>query len=211
MPPFRPSDDTSDLVIRAGNGSRSAVERLFDRHRPRLRRMVWARFDDRLRRRIDPSDVVQETLAEAHRRFSDWLTSQPIRFFPWLRQMAVHRLTELRRQHLDAAKRRVAREQDALPVSDHSLTDFSLRLAAADRNPLEQAVQREQQQQVRTALSQLPPADREILILRQIERLRVDEVADVLQIAPGTVKSRHYRALQRLRDLLNDVSAEGSR
>ncbi len=54
--------DTDQLLQRASQGSRSAINELLDRHRERLRRMVAARMDVVMRSRIDPSDVIQDTL-----------------------------------------------------------------------------------------------------------------------------------------------------
>ena len=65
--------ETQDLIRRAGGGEQAATERLFARHRDRLRQMVAVRMDSRLVSRIDPSDVVQETLAEAFRKLPEYL------------------------------------------------------------------------------------------------------------------------------------------
>ena len=59
--------DTEELLRRASQGSRDARSQLLQRHRARLRRMVAFRLDERLLARVDPSDVVQESLAEADR------------------------------------------------------------------------------------------------------------------------------------------------
>ena len=62
-------NDTRSLLGQAGAGKRAALEELFTRHRPRLLRMAEFRLDPRLRGRIDPGDVVQETYLEAFGRF----------------------------------------------------------------------------------------------------------------------------------------------
>jgi DNA-directed RNA polymerase specialized sigma24 family protein len=62
--------ETDELLRRAGAGERAAIENLLDRHRRHLRRMVVARFDQRLSARVDPSDVLQDGLADAGRRFA---------------------------------------------------------------------------------------------------------------------------------------------
>ena len=60
--------NTEQLIRRACDGSKDAVDQLFERHRGRLRGMVEVRMDPRVRVRIDPSDVIQETLIVAHKR-----------------------------------------------------------------------------------------------------------------------------------------------
>ena len=61
---------------------------------------------------------------------------------------------------------------------------------------------------MRAALAQLPQRDREVLVLRYLEQLSTREMAEVLGTPEGTVKSRHLRALERLRGLLGDLEDE---
>src|SRR5262245_64238860 len=62
--------DTEELLRRAGRGDAAATGTLFERHRGRLRRVVGVRMDRRLAARMDHSDVVQESLADAARRLA---------------------------------------------------------------------------------------------------------------------------------------------
>src|SRR6516164_7795962 len=118
--------DTDELVEQARGGDREARQQLLVRHRDRLRQMVALRMDRRLRARVDPSDVVQEALADAAQELSDYLRQRPLPFYPWLRQLAWDRLIELHRRHLHAQRRSVKREEPlALHLSDQS----ALRLA----------------------------------------------------------------------------------
>jgi RNA polymerase sigma-70 factor (ECF subfamily) len=64
---------------------------------------------------------------------------------------------------------------------------------------------------VRAALAHLEPRDREVLVLRYLEQLSNGEIAEVLGITEGAVKVRHFRALQRMRDRLDDDRPEGPR
>ena len=76
------SDDpeTEALIGDAARGDESARQRLLDRHRRRLRRMVALRLDRRLAPRLDPSDVVQEALADAAGKLDDYLQDPPLPF-----------------------------------------------------------------------------------------------------------------------------------
>src|SRR5437870_3588834 len=103
--------DTEELLRRAGEGDAVARGALLDRHRRRLRQMIACRMDPRLAARLDPSDVVQETLAEADRRLDGYLNERPLPFYPWLRKLAWDRLVEQHRRHLRARRRSVLREQ----------------------------------------------------------------------------------------------------
>jgi RNA polymerase sigma-70 factor, ECF subfamily len=83
------SPDTDELLNRTAHGDRAARDQLLVRHRQRLRQAVAYRLDRRLAARVDPSDVVQEVLAEAARKLPDYLRERPLPFYPWLRQMAL--------------------------------------------------------------------------------------------------------------------------
>src|SRR5688572_14298890 len=97
--------DTDQLLEQAQAGEAAAVDQLLERHRQRLRRVVSFRLDPRLSARVDPSDVVQETLLDASRRLAAYLTNRPLPFFLWLREIASDRLTDLHRRHLGAQAR----------------------------------------------------------------------------------------------------------
>ena len=65
-------DDTDHLLMSAITGNKTAIETLLERHRNRLRRMIALRLDVRLAARVDPSDVVQEALADAAKKLADY-------------------------------------------------------------------------------------------------------------------------------------------
>ena len=97
--------DTEQLLPLAASGDKIAVESLMYRHRDRLKRMVSIYLDQRLARRVDASDVVQETLAEAHQRLPDYLSRRPVRFYRWLRRLAWERIVSAKyERHFATAK-----------------------------------------------------------------------------------------------------------
>src|SRR5205823_9047828 len=95
----------------ARRGDESAGHELLARHRDRLRRMVALRLDRRLAARLDPSDVVQEALADAARKLPAYLRDRPLPFYPWLRRLAWERLVKLHQRHVGAGRRSVTREE----------------------------------------------------------------------------------------------------
>jgi len=94
------SAETRRLLEQARAGERQAFEELFRRHRAFVRQVVDLRLDDRLRARVDPSDIVQETHMEAFRKLPDYLEREPMPFRLWLRSTAYDRLQRAHRQHL---------------------------------------------------------------------------------------------------------------
>ena len=196
---------SGELLRRAQDGERAAREELFARHRDQLRRFVCSRMDRRLAARVDPSDVVQETLAEAHRKMDDYLQRRPLPFYPWLRQIAWDRLVELHRKHVRAKRRSVTREEDVdLPLAEESGAQLAERFAARGSSPSGRLVRAETRQRVQAALERLAADDREVLVMRHLEQLKTNEIAAVLGISEAAVQSRYRRAAERLHRLLSE-------
>jgi RNA polymerase sigma-70 factor (ECF subfamily) len=201
--------DTDELLRLARGDDPSAREQLLARHRPRLRRLVRLRLDRRLSARVDPSDVVQDTLAEADRRLEEYLRHTALPFYPWLRQIALERLIDLRRRHVRARKRSVACEEpDVLSLPDESAAELAARLIDLGSSPSRQLLREEMRERVRAALGRLTVDDREVLVLRHLEQMPVREVAAVLGVGEGAVRMRLVRSLGRLRDLLDQDLGE---
>jgi RNA polymerase sigma-70 factor (ECF subfamily) len=202
--------ETEALIERIRQGDPAARQLLLVRHQQRLRQMIAVRLDRRLVARLDPSDVVQEVLVEASQKLAEYLQERPLPFYPWLRQLAWERLVKLHQRHLHAQKRSVQREQDpALLLPDESALDLADRLLASGTSPSHHLLRQELRDRVQAALAQLAPRDREVLVLRYLEQLATGEIAAILGISTGAVKTRHLRALERLRGLLgNDLSED---
>jgi RNA polymerase sigma-70 factor (ECF subfamily) len=194
--------DTDQLLDQAQSGDTAAVGQLLERHRPRLRQVVSVRLDSRLSARVDPSDVIQETLLDASRRLPAYLSTRPLPFFLWLREIAFDRISDLHRRHLGAQARTVFREE-ARAGAGHSSAALLERLLASGTNPLGHLVRLELQARVRAALAGLTEEDREILLMRHAEQLRISEIAGLLNITDRACKSRIRRALERLRQQLS--------
>ena len=199
MPFASDSTETQHLLERVHGGDAGALDELLAHHRPYLRQMVALRLDANLRRRIDPSDVVQEAQLEAARRMDGYLAEPPMAFRLWLRQITYDRLLMLRRKHSQAARRSVRREA---PLPEQSSVQLAQRLLADGSTPSEHAVQHELSRRVQQAITQLADADREIILMRNFEGLSNQDVADVLDLDPATASKRYGRALLRLRSAL---------
>jgi RNA polymerase sigma-70 factor (ECF subfamily) len=195
----RDSAETELLLRRVRSGDAEAFEQLFARHRPALRQFIEMRLDPRMRARVDASDVVQETQMEVFNRLDDFLERQPMPFRVWLRKTAYERLLKIRRHHVETAQRSVRREV-ALP--DHSSLQLAQQFLAPGSTPSEHLGKREVLRRVRQALARLSEADREILLMRNLEGLSNQDAAHVLGIEPAAASQRLGRALLRLRKLL---------
>jgi RNA polymerase sigma-70 factor, ECF subfamily len=203
--------EIEDLVEQASLGDVHARQQLLESQRARLRRMVAVRIDGRLASRVDPSDIVQEALADASRHFHDYLRDRPLPFYPWLRRLAWERMVEAQRRHILADRRSVTREQGRYPGnandSSEALADH---LLASETSPSGHLIREENRRHLLSTLAELSPRDREVLVLRYLEGLAPGEIAAVLGISTGAVMTRHTRALSRLRRLFSvDRNEEG--
>lgn len=204
-----PPEGDDELVERAYRGDADARGELLGRHRERLRRMVACRLGRRLAARLDPSDVVQDVLAEAHRQLPEYLEERPLAFYPWLRQIAWARLVDLHRRHVLAQRRSVAREaRGDFLLPDESANMLIDCLLASQTSPTAHARRAELRDRLHQALLCLSERDREVLVLRYLEQLTTAEVAAVLGIREGAVKLRQLRALERLAGLVESGLGE---
>lgn len=198
--------DPWKLAADAVRGDRQAEEVLWRAYRPRLKRMVIAELDPRLSARVDPSDVVQEAVLEAHRRLPHCATNPPISFYPWLRAIAVDHLANIHRAHLGTQARDVNREAaPSTGLPDDSVDFLAARLLAEEGSPVQKLMKEELRRRVRETLDKLNADDRRVLVLRLIEEMSAEETALVLGINPAAVRMRQVRALERFAKLMQDA------
>src|SRR5438876_11723268 len=124
------ADQTLVLLDEAKSGKPGAEDRLLDRHRESLRRMIALRLDPALAARLDASDVVQDVLVEASRRLKDYLNDPRLPFHLWLRHIAQDHMIDAHRKHRGARKRSLDREQPlhGVPRGDASSIELALQL-----------------------------------------------------------------------------------
>ena len=189
-----PASDSVEIVTllsQARSGEASAFDRLFTLCEGQLRRFVDLRLDPKLRPRVDPSDVLQEAHLEAVRRLDDFLENPALPFKLWLRQITLDRLLMMRRRHVGAARRSLAREA-ALP--DGSSCALARQLIAAGSTPSQQLGREEMAIRVREAVARLAEADREIILMRTFESLSFEDIASLLGVEAAAARKRHGRA-----------------
>ena len=194
--------ETEELLRNASIGG-PALQELLKRHRDRLRRMVAVRLDTRLASLVDPSDVVQEALTDASQKLPDFLRDRPLPFYPWLRRLACERIIQFHRRHIGAQKRSILREERLdLPLPDESAMLLVDRLAASGTSPSQRVLRDEQARRLRQVLDRLSANDREVLVMCYLEELSFSEIAAALGITENAAKVRHFRAMERLRKLI---------
>jgi RNA polymerase sigma-70 factor (ECF subfamily) len=156
------SDQTRGLLDLVRQGDRKALQKLLARYQPDVHAFVEVRLDPRVRVRVAPSDVVQETQMDVVRRMDDYLRREPMPFHLWVRLTAKDRLLKIHRDHLQAEIRSLTREAH-LPRRSSLL--LAQPLLARGPAPDEEAAAREFAERVSEAVAQLGEADREVLLL----------------------------------------------
>jgi RNA polymerase sigma-70 factor (ECF subfamily) len=198
--PSTDSAETNALLLRIRGGDRQALEALLARHRLRLHSFIDCHLDPRVRARLDPSDVVQETHLEVVRRMDDFLQRRPMPFHLWLHKTAYEHLLRARRDHR-RGRRSVEREQ-AWPSRSSLL--LARPFLSAGPSPSREAQARELAERVSQAVADLAEADREILLMRDADGLPYEEIACLLDIEPAAARKRYGRALIRLQKVLSE-------
>lgn len=207
------SSDNDSLLIRAANGDSIALERLFTQYAARLKSMIQLRLHHRLRGRLDPSDVLQEAYLEVTKQLDDWLRDPPESIYLWLRKVALNKLSEIHRSHLDVQARDVTREVSILglggPAAD-SVT-LAVHLLAGIASPSQAAIKAEERFKLQQVLDSLDPLDREVIALRHFEHLNSKETAAVLGLSKSGASSRYIRAMRRLHAVLAESGRDHER
>jgi len=204
------SEQTLELLKHAGAGDRDAVNRLIERHRESLRRMVQLRLDRALAGRVDASDVVQDVLLEASRRLSEYLDNAKLPFHLWLRELAKDHVIDAHRRHRKAQRRSVDRERSLAPqFGDRSSLDLAGQLRDDELTPAAATIRKELEFRFLSALDQLEEDDAEIVLMRHHEQLSNSETAQALGLSPAAAGMRYLRALRRLRAILAERPSTG--
>jgi RNA polymerase sigma-70 factor, ECF subfamily len=178
--------DADDSVARLRRGDLDALAAVMAQYQHRLYRFL-------LRLAQDPAladDLFQQTWIRVIERVGRYDSRR--QFAPWLfsvaRNLAIDTLRKRRLASLDA-------------VEDGGIAPIE-RLAAVERDPLEQLLEFERGAALAAALEGLPVIHREVLVLRFEEEMKLEEIAEVIDVPLSTVKSRLLRALESLRGRL---------
>jgi RNA polymerase sigma-70 factor (ECF subfamily) len=186
-----------DLLQRARSGDEGARGRLLDLYRNYLRLLARMQMGAGLRARLDPSDVVQDALLEAHRDFTGFVGQSEQELLAWLRQVLVRGLLDQAKRH--SARKRDGRRQQSLEAllaaSSGALGDA---FTASGPTPSGHAARREQVVLLADALERLPPDYREVILLRNMQRLPFEEVAQRMGRKAGAVRMLWARAIEKL-------------
>jgi RNA polymerase sigma-70 factor (ECF subfamily) len=172
-----------------------------DRFRSYLRFLADIKLDRRLRGRIDPSDIVQETLLRAYHAKETFRGNDPAQRVAWLRQILMRTILHAIRD-ARCAKRDIAREQQLDGIMDQSSRRIEQWLAADESSPSQAVQQAEELLRVADAVYQLPEAERVAVVGYYWQRATLAEISAELGRSAAAVAGLVHRGLRRLRGQL---------
>ena len=188
----------------ARQGDAAARDRLFDACRSYIDLAARYHLQRRLRAKVDASDIVQQSLLEAHRGFDRFVGESPGEWFAWLKRIVAHNAYDEAKRWRGTAKRDAGREISLDGRGDASGAR-AFDPASSEPSPSQHAVRWEEEVRLAAALELLPEDHRDIIILRNLERLPFEEVAKRMDRSAGACRMLWMRAIAALREHLGEA------
>jgi len=196
--------DVADLIRRAQQGDAECRERLFALCRSYLGFAARAQVESWLKVKVDASDVVQQTMLEACRDFERFQGDSEPQLLAWLRKILLHNVADFVRHYRGTAKRQVRREVPFRSQGENGSRLGAPEPAAPDATPSQEVLRRDDELRLVAALEKLPPDYQEVILLRNLQRLPFNEVADEMGRSRPAVQMLWKRAIDKLREVMGD-------
>lgn len=185
------------LLQQARAGDRDATNELFESCRAYVGFLARSHVESWIQAKVDSSDLIQQTLMEAHQAFPNFNGQTEGEWIAWLKQILKHNATDFVRRF--GAAKRLARLEVAL-ASGNDSTYFRAapELSAGDESPSQVLVRREQEILISKALAALPKDYQDVIVLRNLQRLPFNEIAEQMGRSRPATQMLWMRALKKL-------------
>jgi RNA polymerase sigma-70 factor (ECF subfamily) len=190
------AEQDRDLIERARDGDRRAFRTLVERHQRRAFAIALALVRDE----HDAREVVQEAFLRVHRGLDTFHGGST--FFTWLYRIVTNLAIDLVRR----PGRREAELDEERHRADEAEIPFLARIDGAD--PMDVVRRHELAGRLQAALDALPPYHRGVILMREVEGMSYEEMAQATGVSKGTIMSRLYHARQKLQRALSDCYRE---
>ena len=196
--------EEQDFVAELKSGSEKAFALLIAQYS----HSVYSLIARNIRDSADAADVTQEVFVKVFRNISGFHGDASLR--TWIYRIALHEASNQRRWWNRHKKQELTIDA---PLEDSDGESFCLSdaLASSNASPYDCAARKQMQLRVTDALQELPEAFREVVVLREIEGFGYEEIAEILNVNLGTVKSRLTRGRAALREALVKTEPSGER
>jgi RNA polymerase sigma-70 factor (ECF subfamily) len=193
----REAEQDRALVERAQQGDKVAFRQLVERHQ----RRAFAIAIGLVRDENDAREIVQEAFLRVHKSLDKFKGGSS--FFTWLYRIVKNLSIDLIRK---PSRREQELFEDPSIADDADVFPFISRIDGAD--PLDVVRRREMAERIQAALDALPPYHRTVIIMREVEGMSYQEMAEAMEVSKGTIMSRLFHARQKLQRSLADCYRE---
>lgn len=191
-----------ELVLSASKGDRLAFRLLVEKYQVRAFAIAY----EILRRREDAEDVVQESFVKAFLALPDFKGNST--FYTWLYRIVYNMAIDFRRKI--SRRGGEAREYDERLEAVVGVAAGAVAVGMNQNAPDEFLYRKQQAGRISNVLASLSEEHRTVILLREIDGLNYEQIADVLNISKGTVMSRLHYARKKLQEQLKDLAPEAS-
>lgn len=189
-------NDDRELVRKVQAGDQAAFRMLFERYH----RRAYAVAFGVVRNQQDALDVVQDGFVKVHRHIGKFEGQSS--FYTWLYRIVMNLAIDHVRRRRNA---RGVEYDDRIRRNDDEIAgDGALLPRVLDSNPRKTAMRRELMERIESALDGLPEYHRAVILLREVEGLSYEEMAEVLDVPKGTIMSRLFHARKKMQAALSD-------
>ena len=197
-----------ELLEQARQGNEHARDALFDKCRNYVSFLARLQVESWLQAKVDASDVVQQTLLEAHRGFEQFRGQSEAEWLGWLRRILTNNTRDFVRHYKGTQKRSAGREISLRNADDDFPETFAFEVTDPGETPSQIMIQRENEIQLADAVTQLAEDHQEVILLRSVQRLPFAEIGRRMQRSGPAVQMLWMRAIKNLQAELNKNSPD---
>lgn len=195
----REAEEDRALISQAQSGDHAAFRKLVDRHQ----RRAFAIAVGLVRDENDAREIVQDAFLRVFKGLGTFEGSSS--FFTWLYRIVTNLSIDLMRK----PGRRAAELDEGRDFNDDTEGDLALVSRIDGADPMDVVRRKEVAARIQSALDGLPPYHQAVILMREVEGLSYEEMAEAMGVSKGTIMSRLFHARQKMQKALADVYAEG--
>lgn len=188
-----PDEELLELIFQAKEGDEDALGKLLDQNRDQLRRLAESELSQKLSKRVDASDVVQQTYLSVCKKVEQFQGDNIEEFVAWIFQIHRHNIKDAARAHTAVAKRDVNLEQSA--------NIEGIATGYEDSTPSQRAIRNEENYNLVQMIQKLPDDQRKAVHMRHIDGKSLTEIAAAMDRSTQAVASLLKRGLEHLRQI----------